>query len=352
MMDVISNKIFKNKIFNSKKLLNFGFVKHKNNYIYTTSLLADQFKLIITISSDKNIETKMIDTATQDIYTLHLVNDAAGTFVGLIREAYENILEQIADKCCNATYFSTEQANRLTELIKEKYGNSPEFLWEKFPGFGVFRNPESEKWYGLISHVDYSKLDNKKNGDIEILNIKLDKDKIPNLQKIAGFYPAYHMNKKSWITIVLNETVSDKKIMKLVDKSHKLSDGKAKIKNVKSEWLVPANPKLFDVGEAFKQNNEIIWKQSSNIKAGDIIYLYIGSPVSAVKYKCKATKVNIPYNYEDENIKISKVMRIKLLKEYDKDFLTFKRLNNYGINAVRGPRNIPQKLSAMLNQKG
>ena len=45
-------------------------------------------------------------------------------------------------------------------------------------------------------------------------------------------------------------------------------------------------------------------------------------------------------------------MKIKLEKKYDKDFLPFKILNEYGINAVRGPRNITQALSTVLNQKG
>ena len=351
-MDDFIKRIFKNKIFASTKLTAFGFTQKGNTYTYTKSFMDNQFELTVVVTETKCIETKIIDTASGDLYTLHLVEDAKGTFVGQVRENYENILNLISEKCCNTTYFSTEQANRLTGLIKEKYSDDPEFLWEKFPGFGVFRNPESEKWYGLISHVDYAKLDKNKSGHVEILNIKLDKDKIPELYQINGFYSAYHMNKKSWITIVLDETVSDRHIMELVDESHKHSEGKAKSKNVKSEWIIPANPKFFDVEKAFRQNDEIIWKQSSNIKTGDIIYLYVASPVSAIKYRCKATEVNIPYNYKDENLKISKIMKIKLLKEYDKNFLTFKSLNNYGINAIRGPRNIPQNLSDFLNKKG
>ena len=43
--------------------------------------------------------------------------------------------------------------------------------------------------------------------------------------KIKGFYPAYHMNKKSWISIILDASVSTETIEKLVKISYNnLSD--------------------------------------------------------------------------------------------------------------------------------
>lgn len=114
-------------------------------------------------------------------------------------------------------------------------------------------------------------------------------------------------------------------------------------------WIVPANPKYFDIIQAFEENNEIIWKQSSSIKKGDIAFMYVASPISAILYKCMVTEVNIPYDYEDKNLRINKVMKIKLLKKYDKDFMTFDKLNNYGITAIRGQRSCPDKLYRLLN---
>lgn len=351
-MDGFAEKIFKNKIFNENKLLKFGFVKNGEKFIYTKDIFDKQFLLTVIISGKKEIETKLVDIISGDLYTLHLVETAAGKFVGQVREAYENILNLISRECCSDTYFAYAQANRLADLIKSKYHDTPEFLWDKFPGFGVFRNPQSEKWYALISRIDKSKIDEKNSGEIEIVNIKLDKDEIEHLLKLEGFYPAYHMNKKSWITIILDGSIPDDKIMELIEKSHGFSEARKKTKNSKSEWLVPCNPKYFDVDSAFKKNREIIWKQSSNIKRGDIVYLYIGAPLSAVRYKCEASEVDIPYDYKDENLTINKVMKIRLLKKYDKDFLSFKILKDYGVNAIRGPRSIPEMLSDFINKKG
>ena len=225
-MDKFLNKIFKNKVFIKEKMLSFGFKTEGKDFLYYEKLLENQFELILKVSDLKFPEAQLIDSQTKDIYTLYLVEDAAGTFVGKVREEYENALNRIAQNCCKNTFFIFSQSNRLADLIYEKYGDSPEFLWEKSPGFGVFRNPESKKWYGLISNIDKSKLDKTCEGEIEILNIKLDKDEIQKLLKQNGFYPAYHMNKKSWITIILNNTLQDEKIMKLIEKSHQFSSGK------------------------------------------------------------------------------------------------------------------------------
>ena len=175
-MDDFVNKIFKNKIFDKAKMKKFGFKKSGRNFVYSENILNNQFEFYIQVIDTKNIETHLTDTQTKDIYTLHLVEDAAGTFVGEVRDAYKNMLEKIAQNCCNDIFFIFPQSNRLAGLIKEKYGDLPEFLWEKSPGFGVFRNPCSKKWYGLISNIDKSKIDKKSKGEVEILNIKLDKE--------------------------------------------------------------------------------------------------------------------------------------------------------------------------------
>lgn len=222
-MDSFIDKIFRNKTFDKAKMLEFGFKPCSSGFEYVTKILDGQFELNLFVKDLKSIETKLTDVLSNDLYTLHLIEDAAGTFVGEVRKAYEYVLNNIAFKCCNDTYFMSEQANRLNYLIKEKYDNTPEFLWEKFPGFGVFRNSKSEKWYGLISQVDFSKLDKNKKGKIEILNIKLDKDKVIEYQNFDGFYPAYHMNKKSWITVVLDSKIPDSKLMELIEESYLLS---------------------------------------------------------------------------------------------------------------------------------
>lgn len=78
--------------------------------------------------------------------------------------------------------------------------------------------------------------------------------------------------------------------------------------------------------------------------------MYVASPVSAILYKCKVMETDIPYKYADENLTISALMKIKLLKRYKPEKFTFDILKDeYGIYAIRGPRGIPNSLSAALN---
>lgn len=277
------------------------------------------------------------------------IEDSTGSFVGQVRDEFKNLLKDIRSSCFTREAFIYEQSNRITKAIKEKYGDEPEFEWEKFHGYATFRNNESKKWYGIIMNLDKSKLGESSTDEVEIIDIKLDQNEIEYLLKQDGFYPAYYMNKKSWITIILNNTISDENIMNLIDKSYSYT---AVNKNsAKNEWIVPANPKYYDIINAFNDTDTIIWKQSNNIKNGDIVYLYVAEPYSAILYKCKAVEVDIPYDYTDKNLKISKVMKIELLKKFKENEYTFSKLNEYGINAIRGPRSIPKELSKKLNEE-
>ena len=113
------------------------------------------------------------------------------------------------------------------------------------------------------------------------------------------------------------------------------------------EWIIPSNPKYYDIIHAFDETDTIDWKQGAGIKKGDTVFVYVGAPVSAVLYKCMVTETDIPYQYQDGKLSIRALMKIQLLKRYAPDRFTFEVLKSeYGIFAVRGPRGIPDSLSA------
>jgi predicted DNA-binding protein (MmcQ/YjbR family) len=336
----IENKVFKRFSVNYKKLIPYGFIKDNDNYLLEKDFLNNEFKAIITINSNGKVTGKVIENEIGDEYTL-LRTEIVGEFVGKVREAYKEVLIDIRNNCFEANFFIFDQTNRINNYIKEKYHNDPEFLWESSPGAGVYRNPINNKWYGIIMNVNYSKLDSNKTGEVEVINIKLDEVEIKDLLNKNGFYKAYHMNKVSWISIILNDTLSDEVICSLIDKSYNII-------NEKEEWIVPANPKYYDVIKAFSESNEIIWKQSSDIHVNDIVYLYVAEPYSKIMYKCMAIEVNIPYDYQDDNLTIKHVMKIKLLEELSNKNYTFAYLNKIGIRAIRGPRKISREIRNKL----
>ncbi len=193
----IEEELFRKTKIDLNKISKYGFKKEKSLYKYSKNIMNDTFRVDIEIDSAGNVKGKIYDLSFGDEYTNFRVEGSTGSFVGQIRNEFENVLKDIRSNCFMREAFIYEQSNRITKAIKEKYGDDPEFEWEKFPGYATFRNRDSKKWYGIIMNIDKSKLDKNSNGEIEIINIKLDQNEIECLLKQDGFYPAYHMNKKN-----------------------------------------------------------------------------------------------------------------------------------------------------------
>lgn len=105
------------------------------------------------------------------------------------------------------------------------------------------------------------------------------------------------------------------------------------------EWIIPANPKFYDMEHAFDEKDEIEWKQGAGIKAEDTVFMYVAAPISAILYKCKVTETDIPYAYEDKHLTITALMKIKLQKRYRPARFSLGVLREeYGIYSIRGPR--------------
>lgn len=337
----IESEVFKKYIPNNNKLIKYGFKKSNNKYKFSKIFMNNTFRADIVIDAKGQIIGKVIELELDEEYINFRIEGNTGEFVGKVREEYKSILQDIVNSCFEKEYFIYEQTNRITKLINEKYNVSPEFLWDFVPDYGVFRNKRSNKWFGIVMNVDKSKIIPNKTGEVEVLNLKLDEN-VTKVLKLNGVYSPYHSSKKNWVSIILDNTLSDEKIMELVDLSYDIS-------NIKGEWIVPANPKYYDIINAFNKTDTIIWKQSNNIWAGDIVYLYVAAPISAILYKCEVLEVDIPYKYSDKNVSMKKVMKIKLLRRYEQDKFTFEKLNKYGIKAIRGPRGLTDKLSKDLN---
>lgn len=242
--------------------------------------------------------------------------------------------------------------NRLTEHFIAAYDGQPVFPWEKYPDFGVFKHKGNDKWYALIMHIEKSKLVKKQEGAVDVANFKVDPEMLEGLLQEKGIYPAYHMNKKSWISIILDGTMPDERILQLAQRSYDLTlSGKAK--NTKSgrisKWLIPANPKYYDVEQALREQTEIRWKQSTDIAVGDMVYMYVAAPRSAILYKFEVTAVNLPNIYKKTNVKIKRLMKIRLLKQLSPEQMPLSKMKEFGVKGVRGPRSIPPVLSEYID---
>lgn len=240
------------------------------------------------------------------------------------------------------------------DYINKKYRTLPEYPWRRYDSNAVFRHADNRKWFALVMDVQGDKLGLSVSDYVNVINLKIDDLFLRDmLIREDGIMPAYHMNKLHWITVLLDGTVPDEKVFDLIDMSFMATASAKKKEKIRTpkEWIIPANPKYYDIVHAFDDTDVIDWKQGAGIKKGDTVFLYVGAPVSAILYKCRVTETNIPYQYQDRNLTITALMKIRLLKRYDPDEFTFDVLRSeYGIFAVRGPRGIPNSLSEALTR--
>ena len=111
----------------------------------------------------------------------------------------------------------------IFEYVQKQYGTLPEYLWSKLPDSAVLRH-KNGKWYAAIMRVEKFKLGLKEDGMVEIINVKCEPDMVGLLTQTYGFLPGYHMNKKYWITMLLDGSVSEAKILDFLDMSYDLID--------------------------------------------------------------------------------------------------------------------------------
>ena len=245
-----------------------------------------------------------------------------------------------------------ELRDALIAYVKRKYKAQPEHLWMRYPDYVVFRHANNEKWFGIVMDVPRSKLGLDGDEAVDILNVKLGDPLLADLlMQQEGYFRGYHINRGNWISILLDGSVPMEDVCRWLDESYLVTASKAKQQKLRppKEWLVPANPKYYDIEHAFDHVDEIDWKQGKGIKKGDTVFMYVAAPVSAILYKCEVTKTDIPCNYNDGKLRVDALMTIKLQKQYPADQFTFEVLGDkYGIFAIRGSRGVPGKLSMAL----
>ena len=221
------------------------------------------------------------------------------------------------------------------------------------PECAALRVPSKKPWFAVIGRVPKAKFGMDEGGVVEVINLK-DEPKIVS-DRVDGknAFPAYHMNKENWITVLLDGTVDEKQIMSLLDMSYELAGQSGSGKRLRTEpkdWLIPAAPAMYDVEQDFRRDGTIIWKQTSNMIAGDTVYIYMAAPISAVMYRCEAVEVNIPYNYDDGKYRIKKAVKLRLVHRYSEDDMPLAKMKDFGVSAVRGARGVPNTLACELKR--
>ena len=214
---------FKNKRANVEKLIKYGFQAVGDGYAYQTAIVDGQFRLSVVLNGNGEMETELYDVVSEDIYTLHLVENAVGAYVGRVRAEYGAVLHDIEANCFDTDVFKQDLTRKILSYAREKYGDEPEYLWNDLPDAAVVRRNDTKKWYVLLMTVLPKRLGLDGDQPIEIVDLRFDVEELP--QKVDGkhYFYGYHMNKKHWITILLDGSVPLEEILSYIDKSYMLA---------------------------------------------------------------------------------------------------------------------------------
>ena len=216
-------EIFKAYQFKSKKAKEYGFVENQGVWTYSSTILQGDFFMIVTVE-DGVLGFQVYDQETGDLYPQVHMESMRGTFVGTVREACLEVLYEIRKSCFDVQDFICPQTKRIMAVVQEKYENQLEYLWEKSPDTAVLRHEGNQKWYAVLMKISWDKLEKGREGLVEAVNLK--HDQVSDLLVKKGIYPAFHMNKRYWISLPLNDTLSDEQVLELFERSWFLTSKK------------------------------------------------------------------------------------------------------------------------------
>ena len=341
------------------KLAAFGFRETDGVLRYAETLPGDQFRAELDVAEDGQVRGRIIDLDMGEEYLPIRIEGQIGGFVGNVREMYLAFLERVRDACFVPVSFIFDQSNRIEGWIHRRYGVSAEFPWDKYPGNGTFKCKSNGKWFAALLTVEYGKLGagaksvtHDDDETVEVINLKAAPEDIPELTKHRGVFPAYHMNKKHWISVILDDTLDDAAVTELVRASHDLvAGGKGRAAGgsgprAAGVWMIPSNPAYYNVDAGFRGGRgEIEWHQHTRVKAGDEVYIYCSAPYSAIIYRCEVVAADLPYHGMFKESKgYKKSMRIRLIEKYPPDKYPLSFMKAHGGSACRSARSMPEQL--------
>ena len=107
------------------------------------------------------------------------------------------------------------------------YGTMPDYPFEDLFETAVLRHADNRKWYALVMRVSRRRLGLDSDEVIDVVNLKLPTEMFGSFGAADGVYPAYHMNKLHWISVLLPDA-PDHVLSFLTNASYEATKAKAK----------------------------------------------------------------------------------------------------------------------------
>ena len=112
----------------------------------------------------------------------------------------------------------------VLDYVKSLAGASYDCPFEDDFDTTVLRHNKNGKWFGIIMNVSGKKIGRADPAPIDVMNLKSNpEDSLVLFELYPQIIPAYHMNKTHWISVPLDNSLSDTLLISLINKSYDLT---------------------------------------------------------------------------------------------------------------------------------
>lgn len=116
--------------------------------------------------------------------------------------------------------------SQLFDFALERWGIEPDRPFRGYPDVEVLRHADSGRWFAIVMPVSAEKLglaERTRGEELDVVNLKLQPPLVTMTLEKEGAFPAYHMNRKHWISIALGSAFPAEELFELLELSFRLT---------------------------------------------------------------------------------------------------------------------------------
>lgn len=214
------NYLIKNKTVDRAAALDAGFTLDADNA--TLTLKRDLVSgLVVTLRlTETTLDVDVFDGIFNEKYAPFYGGHGGSAIKSEVRDLVDTALS----KCTQSVNLKTQ----IMQWLTDTYGTTPETPWDDLPSYYTFKTAHTDKWYALFMDIAPKCLSLQGDALVQVVNLKADAEDVKNAVDNVHVFPAYHMNKQHWLTVLLNATTDVALLKNLLAKSYVLADAKGK----------------------------------------------------------------------------------------------------------------------------
>ncbi|MCM1403971.1 MAG: MmcQ/YjbR family DNA-binding protein [Prevotella sp.] len=195
----------------AEKLREYGFTAQDGGWLLQRNLPIKNLVATIHITAS-HFDVRVIDRTFNDDFLPFQAKEGGSA----VKAAVNDLLDDILAKCCR-------NAQRdIIAYCEQTYHTPHANPWAEFPTYCTFKTVKKQKWYAVVMDIPCQKLGLTGKEKVFIINLKLPTAQIQTIIDHQHYFPAYHMNKQNWLSVLLDKDTDMAQLKTLLDASYHL----------------------------------------------------------------------------------------------------------------------------------